>query len=120
DAVLEAAHVNLAIKAGETLFELLQIADEEGDEASPVAMDRRQLDLTDQVTGDLGKVANALGIRLPICIVIDDVQFSASDPSSTDLFAKLLADAILSRWPLLIILTCWVEEWLRLRGPAQD
>ena len=49
--------------------------------------------------------------RMPIVWLIDDAQFSPSDPGATDLVKRVLRDAITASWPLLVVVTHWQWEW---------
>jgi len=61
--------------------------------------------LTIQIAG-----ANTLK-PTPACLLIDDGQFSRSDPSLSGFVESLLERAFAQKWPLLIIVTHWQKEW---------
>lgn len=45
------------------------------------------------------------------CLIIDDAQFSNSDPSLSSFTEQLITQAFSQKWPLMIIVTYWQAEW---------
>jgi tetratricopeptide (TPR) repeat protein len=86
-------------------------------EVSPGEVQRRQRDdLVERVVADLGLLlgrSEADGGPLPAVVVVDDVQFAGSDPSTVRFVARLLEAATTQQWPVLVIVTCWTAEWHR-------
>jgi tetratricopeptide (TPR) repeat protein len=50
-------------------------------------------------------------MHCPCCILIDDAQFSRTDPTLTTFTQTLLETAWEKKWPLLLIVTHWEKEW---------
>lgn len=102
------------VGGAKAIFEVLRILKErqERKQLTIEELDRQKLNLVDGIIGDLSKLIDgSLGAGLPSCVVFDDVQFSRNDPTATDLFAQLIVEANRAYWPMLIVLTCWIEEW---------
>lgn len=54
---------------------------------------------------------------LPVCIVIDDAQFSDRDEAIVHFLHEMLAQAQLHSWPILFLITSWEHEWhLQAKG----
>ncbi|RLJ20141.1 hypothetical protein DJ030_07615 [bacterium endosymbiont of Escarpia laminata] len=47
----------------------------------------------------------------PACLLIDDAQFSRTDPGLSGFVEQLIAHAFSQKWPLMIIVTHWQAEW---------
>lgn len=73
-------------------------------------------DLVDMIVSDLRCVAHAppTGMTaVPIVILLDDLHWARKDEALCALVERLLAIAGRERWPLLVIATCWEQEWQR-------
>lgn len=117
DAVLDLVpFLGLIKKAGEVGLELKSIhdswrKDREALDAAAVLGQRRD-SLVDQVIDDLSKLfGGPSGRTVPAVILIDDAQFSLSDPGVTA-FIKALSRAMAAGdWPLLLLITHWEREF---------
>ncbi|MBD8876195.1 hypothetical protein [Roseibium polysiphoniae] len=49
--------------------------------------------------------------RLPLILVLDDIQFSQGEWSLSRLTRQLVAEAGQNHWPLMVIATSWQKEW---------
>lgn len=117
DAVLDLIPVlSLIKKAGEVGMELKGIhdtwrKDRQTLDAATMLGQRRD-SLVDQLIDDLGKLfGGPRGRTVPAVILIDDAQFSGSDPGVTA-FTKALLNAMTEgNWPLLLLVTHWEREF---------
>lgn len=73
-----------------------------------------QIDLVDLIIEDLRRVAfdppNGMP-AIPIVLMLDDLQWAEKDPAVCALIEKSLEIAKREQWPLLIVATCWEQEW---------
>lgn len=59
--------------------------------------------------------------NIPAVFLIDDAHFSSNDHATVDFLRKLMDRAWLKKWPLLIVITHWEQEWnLDLQGKADS
>lgn len=117
DAVLDLVPVlSLIKKAGEVGLELKGIhdswrKDRQALDAATLLGQRRD-SLVDQLLGDLGKLFDGpSGRTVPAVILVDDAQFSASDPGVTAFVKALLKAMAAGDWPLLLLVTHWEREF---------
>lgn len=117
DAVLDLVpFLSLIKKAGEVGLELKSIHDSWREDRQSLdaaaLLGQRRDSLVDQLIDDLGKLfGGPSGRSVPTVILIDDAQFSGSDPGVTA-FVKALSRAMAAEdWPLLLLVTHWEREF---------
>lgn len=117
DAVLDLVpFLGLVKKAGEVGLELKSIhdswrKDRQALDAAALLGQRRD-SLVDQLIDDLGKLfGGPSGRTVPAVILIDDAQFSQSDPGVTAFVRALVQAMAAGDWPLLLLVTHWEREF---------
>ncbi len=79
----------------------------------------RRTSLVTEVISDLGKLFSAPAeLRVPAVIIIDDAQYSPSDPAMAEFVLELLTAAAAGEWPLLLVVTHWQREWAQQQVAA--
>jgi hypothetical protein len=108
---------------GETGRELQRIAEEgrrdRGPSAAADLTATRRQGLVDKLMADLeALLGGPEGARVPAVLIVDDAQFAPTDPGVTAFVETLVPAAAESGWPLLLVVTSWVREWLVQRERA--
>lgn len=117
DAALDLVPVlGIIKKVAEVGSELKGIHDEWRRDAQPKdllgAAAAKRESLADEVVADLARLFAAPGGHsVPAVILLDDAQFSASDPGVCSLTEVLAKTARSGGWPLLLVVTHWEREW---------
>lgn len=118
DAVIDLVpFLGLVKKVGEVGLELKGIHDEWRKDArvadATTSANDRRASLVDQLIADLEKLfTGPAGRRVPVVILVDDAQFSSSDPGVSAFVESLLPAMTRGRWPVLLLVTHWEREWL--------
>lgn len=115
--------LGLLKKVGEVGMEVKALHDEWRRDAKAVSAgsvaSARRASLAEQVVADLSTLFAAAG-DVPAVVLLDDLQFSHSDPGVTAFVAELVEAMRGSRWPLLLLVTHWEREWRVAAGEAEE
>jgi len=117
DAVVDLVpFLGLAKKLGEVGLELKGIHDawrqDRGSIDGATLTQKRRDSLVEQLLADLARLFEGpAGSTVPAVVVIDDAQFSDSDPGVTAFVRALLPAMTEGRWPLLLLVTHWEREY---------
>jgi len=78
-------------------------------------LEQRELkSLSDRIVGGIEVLVTGASKTItatPVCLLIDDAQFSNRDPSVSLCIDQLLQRACQQKWPLMIVVTHWEAEW---------
>ncbi len=101
---------------GKYAFEVFKLGREEAQDRevqSPDAVDRKERrSAADALVRDFSTLLGGdTGQRVPAVLLIDDGQFSPSDPDVVDVVDRLIEAAFEGNWPLMILVTHWEAEW---------
>lgn len=107
--------LGLIKKVGEVGMELAQVRREgqldTGSSAGELVQQRRS-SLVDRLIKDLELLFQGPGGRsVPAVILLDDAQFSVTDPGVIAFIQALLPAMHAGQWPLLLLVTHWEQEW---------
>lgn len=102
---------------GETGADLRRLAlDERRDRGPAAAADlvaTRRQGLVEKLLADLeALLGGPWGTRVPAVLVVDDAQFAPTDPGVTAFVEALVPAMVAGGWPVLLVVTSWVREWL--------
>jgi hypothetical protein len=86
----------------------------QGTRSLSMEADTKRTELSDEVINLLRLLLRDTPERAPIPTIwlIDDAQYSPSDPGVMELLEKVLTTAEFEKWPLLILITHWAKEWV--------
>ncbi len=107
--------LGLIKKVGEVGMELAQVRREglldTGSSAGDLVQQRRS-SLVDRLIKDLELLFQGpAGRSVPAVILLDDAQFSVTDPGVVAFIQALLPAMHAGQWPLLLLVTHWEQEW---------
>jgi len=115
ETVVAVAGVGVAKTIGKAALDLFQLGQEQWEDSRPVSLqeayEKQGTTLTTALINDLRHVLGSSNDRIPGILIIDDAQFSRTDPGITRFLAQLLEVSHDENWPLLIIVTHWEKEW---------
>jgi len=107
--------VGAATAIGDVTWALEQLRREARDDRRSFAdtAERVRDDLNERIVTLLSTLLRTTRERtgVPTILLIDDAQFSPADPGLVTLFERILREAWLSSWPLLLVVTHWSREW---------
>lgn len=101
---------------GESVWSILK-AGRELHKDRRLALDEAEVrirdDLNERVVNVLGRLLRSTRDRagVPTIVLIDNAQFSPADVGLVALLERLLREAWLGSWPLLLLVTYWEREW---------
>jgi hypothetical protein len=86
----------------------------QGTRSLSMEADTKRTELSDEIINLLRLLLRDTPERAPIPTIwlIDDAQYSPSDPGVMELLEKVLTTAEFEKWPLLILITHWAKEWM--------